>query len=176
MFSSLVDRTLEPGAVTADVLSDLLHQNPSKDDYRIGYSMERLRAPWKVAHHWNKWDRMEHEVGNLKEALLSRFKPPILPSRPSHQEGQEQDQPAFEKDNQANEVEESTNLICSQSSCFNLTLPFSFHFLSWTVSKLIGHQNVNNTILDEIKLLGKITVNFNMKSQPLHNLFLPLKF
>ena len=151
LFLSLVDRTLEPGAVTADVLSDLLHQNPSKDDYRIGYSMERLRAPWKVAHHWNKWDRMEHEVGNLKEALLRRSKPPMQTSRPSHrEESQQQYQLAFEEDEQANEVEETTNLIFYHFSCPNPTLPFSSPFLSWTVSKLIGHQTVNSNILSKI--------------------------
>ena len=138
----LVDRCLEPGGWTADLLCSLaFQQRQSQDDFRVTYSGEKLRLPWKVAHHWDKWDRLEQWVGNLKEAIAARCKPPVSP--PSLlQEDQEDDQQKkaleIEEDEQDKEVQETKTNICTYFSCPNSSFSFSPFFLSQTVPKLIG--------------------------------------
>ena len=137
-----MDRTLEPGAVTTDVRWSLLEQHPSQDDFKINYSTERLKRPWFVALTWDRWDRMELEVGNLKEAIARRRKPSIPPSTIF-----QQDQEVSEKDEQDNQIEEESRIsICKYSTCSNPP-SFSSFPLFWTVPNFIGHQNVTCNIL-----------------------------
>ena len=146
-----MDLPLEPRAVTAGALYHLLwQQRTSQDDFRVSYAGERLRASWKVAHHWDKWDRMEHEVGKLTFANTRRCK---LPTQPllQEQEAKEQAQEDVE-DEQADKVQDKRSSICTYITCSNSPLVFSSCFLSWTVPKLIGHQNVKCHILDMTKL------------------------
>ena len=147
-----MDRCFDPGGWTADLLCSLaFQQRTSQDDFRVSYAGERLRAPWKVSHHWDKWDRMEHEVGKLTFAKTRRCKPLTTPS-PLHQ-----DKEAAEEQNNSEEDEQDKEInfqICTYLNCSKPALSFSSFFLSWTVPKLIGHENVFENIFYEILFLN----------------------